>query len=367
MLYAGAHLSYGLNIHPAETGDEVLATVRTYATEVRARVAPDHPFGLGLRLSATAAEDLEPHAAGLKKEFADAGLYAFTINGFPFGRFHGTRVKEEVYRPDWTTRERLDYTLRLARILAALLPDGVDGSISTSPIAYGKEIPGGAIRNLLRVAAGLADLRLTTGRMIRVALEPDPDCCLETSREAVRFFDELRRRGGREVGTHLGVCLDTCHLAVGFESPAEALRRLTEAGVAVPKIQISAALRVAADAGATTLLPPFADPVYLHQVRVRRDGELARFPDLDPALAAAPEGEWRVHFHVPLHYEGETGLTTTADLIDDEFLRAAVRPGRHLEIETYTFDQLPGRRSGVVDSIAGEFAWLLSRMEKSHP
>ena len=53
---------------------------------------------------------------------AEQGLYVFTINGFPYGAFHGSPVKEHVYLPDWLEDERLVYTDRLAELLAALLP-----------------------------------------------------------------------------------------------------------------------------------------------------------------------------------------------------------------------------------------------------
>src|SRR5581483_695 len=102
---------------------------------VKARVSPAAPFGVGLRLSAAAAEELAaPTALADFRRLLDAhGLYVFTLNGFPYGAFSGTRVKERVYLPDWREPARAAYTRQLADILAALLPDGVDGSVSTVP------------------------------------------------------------------------------------------------------------------------------------------------------------------------------------------------------------------------------------------
>ena len=330
----------------------------THAVRVKERVCPDEPFGLGLRLSARAAEELAAAPEALRDELAVAGMYAFTVNGFPYGRFHGTRVKEDVYLPDWTTKERLAYTITLAEILAVLLPEDLHGTISTSPLVYGKSLPTAATENLLAASRHLETLRERTGRTVLLALEPEPDCYLETTAEVLAFFEMLRARLGGARPGHLGVCLDTCHHAVNFERPADVLARLCEGGVSVPKIQISAALRVPEDHPAPALLEPFAEEVYLHQTRVRNAMGLHSFPDLPAALQSAPEGEWRTHFHVPLHFAGSGGLTTTADQLDAEFFAAAAGPGRHLEIETYTFDRLPGSPGNVVDAVASEFDWL---------
>lgn len=360
MLYRGSHLSYCLNIHPGESLDEVRDAIRGPAAAVKARICPDAPFGLGLRLSAEAAEELEPTAGALRDELAAAGMYAFTINGFPYGRFHGDEVKESVYEPDWTTAERLEYTVTLGHILAALLPDGVPGSISTSPLVYGKQIPEEAVVNLLAAGRALARIAADTGRPVRLALEPEPDCAVETTAEAIDLFERLRDLGDGEATGPLGVCLDTCHLATNFEDPAGALRRFAAAGVPVPKIQLSASLRVPAGADARSLLTPWIDRVWLHQTRVRTaDGEILRYPDLPHALGENPEGEWRVHYHVPLHLEPKAGLATTAGLLTEDFLRLAAVPGRHLEAETYTFEVLPEPPGDVVTSVAGELRWLL--------
>jgi hypothetical protein len=285
-------------------------------------------------------------------------MYVFTVNGFPYGRFHGTRVKESVYRPDWSGRERLDYTVRLASILAALLPDDVSGSISTVPVGYGKALPPGAVANLLEASSRLSELAAHTGRAVWLALEPEPDCLLERADEVVAFFRLLREENGGVPPEFLGVCLDTCHHAVNFERPGDVLAGFERAGIPVPKIQLSAALRVAEGAPAKELLEPFAEEVYLHQTRVRTASGLLHYPDLPAALGAAPSGEWRTHFHVPLNARYAGGLTTTADLLDRDFLAAAATPGRHLEIETYTFDRLPGPPRDVADAVVGEFDWL---------
>src|SRR5438128_954762 len=195
------------------------------------------------------------------------------------------------------------------------------------------------------------------GRRIRVCLEPEPDCIVETSEQAIAFFHDrlrpaVRRRGvdPSVVDRHLGLCFDACHQAVEFEDPAAAWRKIAQAGIRVGKVQLSCAVEVPEEASsqAEMRLRPFDEIRFLHQVRRRdRKGVIERWTDLGPALAArerlAAPADWRVHFHAPLHWEPqERGLRTTAtDLLALIARVAATRPLPHLEVETYTWNVLP--------------------------
>ncbi|HET6569797.1 MAG TPA: metabolite traffic protein EboE, partial [Rhodothermales bacterium] len=201
------HLSYCTNIHPGERWDEVFRNLKQYLPTLKLRMSPDRPFGVGLRLSNAAANDLLEGDVlpGFKDWLDENGLYVYTINGFPHGGFHGRAVKDKVYEPDWRSAERVDYTLRLARILADLLPEDVDGGISTSPISYKpwlnarerrEALEHGAI-HLALLTAALAQLRDQTDRLIHVDIEPEPNCLLENMQETVGFFcNWLLPRGG---------------------------------------------------------------------------------------------------------------------------------------------------------------------------
>lgn len=386
------HLTYSLNVHPGESLSEVRAAIGRHATRVKAAVSPDRPFGLGLRLAAAAARELTaPGAtAAFGAELASRGMFAFTINGFPYGAFHGVRVKERVYRPDWRDDARLAYTLSLAESLAELLPEGDDGSISTVPCGYAADMrsrddASAAARNLADLAAGLAAIEERTGREIHIGMEPEPGCLLETTGDVLDFFEQvltvdgaarLCEAHGRSrqcaldlLRRHIGICLDTCHVAVAFEEPAEALATLTRAGIRISKVQLSAAPVVPAGRFAPSALAPFANPVYLSQTRIRRtDGVVDHFADLPEALARATEtqrrGEWRVHCHVPLYTESSDTLGTTAGWLSPGFFDLLGKCGvMHWEIETYTFDVLPEslRGADVADSIAREFRWVEDR------
>ncbi|HEX5079388.1 MAG TPA: metabolite traffic protein EboE [Geminicoccaceae bacterium] len=393
------HLTYCTNIHRGETWPEVLAALQRHLPAIKASVALDRPFGVGLRLSALAAEALrgERARAQLRDLLAAHDLYLFTLNGFPYGPFHGVRVKEEVYQPDWQREERLVYTDRLADLLAELMPaePGLEGSISTVPGTF-KPLAGPAgvveriAENLVRHAAHLVLLRARTGRVIALALEPEPYCLLETVEETVRFFKQhlfadaaVERlaelcgltRGDAQAALrrHLGVCYDVCHAAVEYEDPAGGLEALRAAGIRVPKLQLSAALRLAeVDRAGAERLRSFDEPVYLHQVVERRDGRLTRYLDLPQAFealdgAAADDSprEWRVHFHVPIFLDEIEHFSTTQDFLREILAIHRANPvSAHLEVETYTWDVLPeqDRREDVATAIARELAWVRDRL-----
>jgi len=376
MRVGGFHLTYCSNIHAGESWTEVRTALGGVLPQVRAELGVSGPLAIGLRLSAVAGEALaHPSALVEFQQFlATNQHYVFTINGFPYGAFHGQRVKERVYLPDWRDARRVAYSNQLASILAALLPEEIPaGSVSTVPGAFKAHLSGPAdveavARGIREHARHLRDLRDRTGRVIRLALEPEPACLLETVDETCDFFD--RYLGDAGVRDYVGVCVDTCHLAVAYEDPADVLNRFVDAGITIAKVQISSALEVPGDGAADAIdaLRAFADDTYLHQVVTRSVGDLTRFADLPDALVhadARARDEWRVHFHVPLFLERLGALRTTQPFVQ-AFIRALrARPVcDQLEVETYTWDVLPEEHRGVdvATAIARELAWVREQL-----
>jgi len=389
------HLTYCTNIHAADGWDGVFANLREYAPALKARFSPAAPFGVGLRLSAREARELlEGDRLREFRAFLDReGLYVAIINGFPYGPFHGTPVKANVYAPDWRDDARVDYTFDLIRILQALVPKGLDGGVSTSPLSYktwvadaGAETWKTMTRNIVRVAEALVRSRREHGTLIHLDIEPEPDCVLENTEESVAFFEQwLFPVGAPMLGAALGVspdearrhlqdhvrlCFDCCHFAVEYEDPAVALERLQASGIQIGRVQLSSALHVhfpsdpreaAAVAGR---LRPFADTTYLHQVVEQQDKGLRHYPDLDVALGdkrPRPPAEWRIHFHVPLFAREYDAFGSTQDYVRKVLAIALqTRFTTHLEIETYTWDVLPpGLKVDLGESIAREYDWVL--------
>ena len=388
-LSGNVHLTYCTNIHAGQSWQDIRASLDEYVPAIKSIVAQSQPMGIGLRLSGEAAAVArQPEAlASFRDQLSVLGAYVFTINAFPFGPFHGVRVKEDVYLPDWRDRERVAFTANSAAVLAGILPDGIEGSISTVPGAFkpngrSSEAVAAMARNLMMAVADLVDLKRRTGKHIALALEPEPCCFLETTDESIAFFEgallkpeTLDMLGGiTGVGRseaeillrrHLGICYDVCHGSVEYEDTVAALDRLLAAGIAIPKIQLSAAMRVPAmTKGLIDAVMRYNDGVYLHQSIVRSGDNLSRHVDLPDAVTAFGEGqadgEWRIHCHVPVFLAdlGEISSTRSDLVATLAALRQRTRSS-HLEVETYTWDVLPDNiRTGSKSAdIAREIAF----------
>jgi sugar phosphate isomerase/epimerase len=355
------HLGYCTNVHPGEDLPEIMAQLDTFAVTVRGLVGADR-MGIGLWLAAPLAAHLAANPAAVARLHRDLdarGLEVVTLNGFPYQSFHAPVVKYAVYQPDWLSDERMDYTINLARILAGLLPpDAARGSVSTLPLAWRTgwtpQHSSAVRRKLDELAGKLAAVRGQTGRLVRVAFEPEPGCVVESTDQAVAALSGVNTE-------YLGICLDLAHLACGWEEPASALARLSRAGLPVVKVQVSAALGAECPQEASTAaaLRGYAEPRFLHQTR-NAAGKAA--DDLAEALDAGLAGPWRVHYHVPLHAAPQPPLHATLDVLRGalaELVGGETAVCDHLDVETYTWSVLPPaqRPSGpaqLAEGIAAE-------------
>jgi hypothetical protein len=396
------HLSYCSNIHPGESWAATFENLTLYIPEVRNRLDVSGAFGIGLRLSNEASLILEKPEK--LKEFQDwlkaENAYVFTLNGFPYGDFHRQVVKEKVHFPDWTTDDRKNYTIRSFRILAELLPEGIDGGISTSPISYRHwftteaEITKAvdiATKNLLEVVVELAAIEKETGKFLHLDIEPEPDGILENSDEMIWLYTDwllpigvpvLKRQLGISeadatllIKRHIQVCYDVCHFAIVYEDPAETFAKFSAQGIQIGKIQISAALKilipesVAERIEILQKLQPFVESTYLHQVVGRGTNQkLTSYSDLPQAiekLAETEDEEWRIHFHVPVFLENYGTLSSTQSAIKLVLNQISNNPEitNHLEVETYTWEVLPeDTKLSLGESISRELGWVIENM-----
>ena len=396
------HLTYCTNIHPGETWAEVEHNLRQYVLPLKTRLSPNKPFGIGLRLADTAARELleGDNLSKFKTWLQTRDLYVFTLNGFPYGGFHHRVVKDKVYAPDWCSSERLDYTLRLIEILTALLPDNLDGGISTLPISYKPWLQNSEDRqktlhqsslNLARAIAKMVQIHQNTGKLLHIDLEPEPDGMLENTAEVIDFFQDWllpiagswlqqelsvsQTEAETWIKEHIRVCYDTCHFAVEYEEPEDIIRRFNDAGIKIGKIQLSSAIKI--DIPAQTdrrklileQLLPFAESTYLHQV-IARDGEsnLKHYSDLSLALPhflTTEAREWRTHFHVPIFVRKYQLFESTQEHIEKLLQLLPNVATHHLEIETYTWEVLPPEmKLDILTSIEREYQWVLSAIAK---
>jgi hypothetical protein len=220
--------------------------------------------------------------------------------------------------------------------------------------------------NLLRTLEHLDHLRQKSGKAIMLSLEPEPGCLLETTGDVITFFD--RMKFPEYLRSALGVCLDCCHQAVEFETPAECLSNLAFAGIGIGKVQVSSALRMIDPE--RTLLEGFCEPTYLHQTVIRgEDGMLRHYDDLPRALRDHPPGrgeEWRIHFHVPIFVERMPQYGTTRFFVDS--LLPLLDDTVLLEVETYTWEVLPPelRTDTIEHSIVRELRWLKGQRHETN-
>lgn len=398
---AYGQLTYCSNIHPGEIWDDHFVQLQLHIPLIKKRISPAKSFGIGLRLSDTASIELcnDGNLSVFKQWLKENDCYVFTMNGFPYGNFHHTEVKDKVHAPDWTTNERIIYTIRLAKILSQLLPEGIDGGISTSPLTYrhwhAKEEVDAVFKtttlNLLEVIVALIEIKNNTGKIIHIDIEPEPDGLLESGMEFINWYDEyllplgtslLSQRPGwtneaavQALKEHVQLCYDICHFAVGYEDHAQMMNLLHQKNIGIGKIQVSAALKAA--------LPPinerqpvinafeqFNELTYLHQViALQSNGLLKKFRDLPEALQDADDPltiEWRSHFHVPLFVETYGVLRSTQQDIKTALHLHKLHPlTHHLEIETYTWDVLPDAlKLPMTDSIIREMEWVISLLNQ---
>ena len=356
-------LSYCTNVHPCRSREDLEKIISQEARSVQEQCGFDIGIGLWLPevVMSEVAQD-ETVTRSITRLLADRGLQCYSLNAFPFGDFHSERVKEKVYLPDWSDTRRLEYTRMCSDFLAGILTGEDEGSISTLPLAYKQavqttEFYKRAIDQLMQLARDLDRLRHKTGKTIRLAIEPEPYCLLETTAETIQFFERLwdvadKAGIGGLVRQHIGVCYDVCHQAVEFENASVAIRELAAADIRINKVQISCAIELnkPSDEKAREALATFAEQRYLHQTFARHsDGRVISRTDLSQELALDPPYDWqqaekwRVHFHVPVDADHLGPLGTTRP----ELIRALHAFGQlpyepHLEVETYTWPVLPG-------------------------
>ena len=399
MLTPYGHLTYCSNIHPGEKWDDHFAALKENLPYIKQQLSPDQPFGLGLRVAnAASIELIKPEKlAEFKAWLEQENIYVFVINGFPYGGFHNTRVKDDVHTPDWTTDDRLNYTIRLFHILSQLLPEGMAGGVSTPPLSYRlwwknqeekQKATKNTTNNVLVLLDELIKIKKETGQSLHLDIEPEPDGILDNMVDFINWYRDvllpaglsfLQKKYGfstqksqETILDHIQLCYDICHAAVGFEEPESILKSLQEIGIKVGRIQISSALKVDFCTNRELkrrAIETFNEPVYLHQVVSRNsDYTKTHYADLPDALAHWNENQeqWRVHFHVPLFIASYGVLDSTqSDIVKTLAIQQKSPFTSFLEVETYTWSVLPDdMQKPIGESIVREMQWVKQILDK---
>ena len=375
-------LCYCGNVHAAADLEELLQSIADGPALVRSELGANTlSYGLWVSDRALSQSKTEEHFR-LRAALESNQIQVSTMNAFPLGNFHAEVVKYRVYKPNWTDPERAQYTLGCAELLEMLLPEGQrQGTISTLPLGYRSDFEtpesvATASRALCQLALDLEERARTSSASIRVCLEPEPGCALESGDDFIEFWSgplaEAAAASGAQdaVSHHLGICIDTCHHALAFEEPRRLLQSLRDASIPIGKIQLSSAARLDPTAPeALAAMRELDEARFLHQVRTRSsDGQLAGCDDLAEVASLPRDGEWRVHFHLPIHHTSFGALGTTQAFLNeimDELSELGTTP--HLEIETYTWHVLPAehRPKGAAElakCIASEWRYAEKRL-----
>lgn len=382
-------LGYSSNLHAAETVVELERVLAAFTAEVRQRLGWER-IGLDLRLGSTAIREMggDPAAlARVRRALDQAGASAHSLNAFPLRPFQAAVVKADAYRPDWTEDERTDDTIAIIPVALALCDDAFV-TVSTVPGSYR---PFGAVKNdhtkiaanLGRFAGHAAKAKRTSGRTVMLCLEPEPWCTLETSHDAVAFWQGPLAQAGvaaaasvldgdqaaarAAIAEHLGLCFDTCHFSLAFEDQRAVAERLVAAKIPIGKCQFSAAPEVRdpqRDAAGVAALRALAEPRFMHQTAATSaSGSLSKVEDLDQldaCLARLPNATAvRSHFHIPVDREPQTsGLSST--VADSRLgLAACLAHGcRHISVETYTWSILAAHERDALSGTVRELQAL---------
>jgi hypothetical protein len=370
------HLCYSFNIFNEADAYPLSPFFKKHIKLLRQKILPDiqKPFAVGLWLNAHNLQKiLKPDAVSALKTFLKKEhLYVFTINAFPYGSFHGKRIKENVYIPDWRSVDRLEYTTAIAEFLAEILPEGISGSISSVPGGYKKNVSKSDFakfaKNIIAMNAKLRKIYREKGRKIYLALEFEPDCLWENAGEFVEFKEKFLPSLDYDENM-IGVCYDSSHAEIAEAVPQEDFAKLAKKNIPIPKIQISAALESRLP-NASSVLAKFAKSNYLHQsLLIRSNGEKTRFPDLSELLKKRNAvGTVISHYHLPIFLNTITdGLKARKNIIEDLikiFSENCQKKEFFFEIETYTYHNMPEiiKREPVCQRIAREYRWFQEKL-----
>lgn len=403
MQHFPTRLTYCTNIHAGEAWQDHFQGLQDKFPAIKAAVSPLQPMNIGLRLSNQASHALldENSLQAFTQWLHEQQAYVALINGFPYGDFHQQAVKENVHAPDWTHVERRDYTLRLITILEALLPDGMDGGISTAPLGYRhwynttneawRTAVDTSTHHIIDVAMALYEVQQRTGKIIHLDVEPEADGILENGEEFLHWYlndllpaavAAFQKRyalnataADHAIKQHVRICYDVCHFALGYENHQQMLDRLAAEHILVGRFQISAALKGFLSSNDIERLQTvnafagFDEPLYLHQVVAKTaSGDITRYRDLGHALNAVTndEQEWRSHFHVPVFLDDFDVLGSTQDdIVAVLTLNQQRQLTAHLEVETYTWQVLPMEyQLPIEESISRELLWVNSQLQR---
>lgn len=377
MLDMNYSTTYCCNIYPLSSLDDFIHLLKITQPQI-AKVLNKDPFKMGLWAPNFLLDELmkEKNIELCKNLMREHNLDVITFNGFPYSKFHGETVKEKVYLPDWSQKERLMYLKKVSQFAHAL-----DSKTTVISTLSGGFLPDDSIEkkntyieNMLEWVQWASYYEKETGFIAKVALEPEPYNTLQSSKDIISLWSDLKEEAAKlniEASTlnkYLGICLDVCHFSVIYENPTYVYKTLKQNHIPVHKFQLSISPKWTPE-NKISLEQFFGldEPVYLHQSFASTENKVESFLDLHLAKQANLKGakEWRTHFHIPL-FLSEQSHTTGADLIELLNYLKEEQSECILEVETYSFSALKDLYNidlTVEESIIRELQWLENHLK----
>jgi sugar phosphate isomerase/epimerase len=299
------HLAYEITPRPARRVAQVIAQLDTYAA-VRTMIGADS-LGVSLWLPPALAAALATGArirTRLRAELDARRLEVVTLSGLSFDEENGSPLAEgggeRESQPGWDEPARREYTLDLARVLVDLMPDetvrGAVGTIGLAPTEHWDEETAKAGAGILRrLSGGLADIAWQTGRAVRVGFHTALGYAVDSPEKTVAALARVDK-------DRLGVRLDLGHVTRTWDDPVAGLETLSDAGLSIIEVRLTAAPGPRLDAWraalATLLGPDGPQTEYLTLARHVDDpsaeqiaSDLAYLRAELAALGLAPENE----------------------------------------------------------------------------
>lgn len=375
-----SELMYCGNVHPCSTVREMIEQIDQYIIPIKkSRKLESMYLGVWFNCDLLADFYSNPQITEMLFDLMKkSSLIIKSLNAFPQREFHGVSIKENVYFPEWSEQSRLRYTLALAEFISKRRDSFAKSiSISTVPLGYKKSWTEQkqrlAVDHLKQLAMSLSSMHKQTGIHIRVCLEMEPDCVLETTTEMIAFLNQtLDYQNNQEINNYIGVCFDVCHQAVMHESVKDSLNRLTREKINIGKIQVSNALRFKSEhfEHVQSILANYINSPYLHQVKLLTNNGVKSIADIDKDLSNHVEfsEEVRIHFHIPINKRelSSTLLTTQHEIIEtiDSLSSLAIKPD--VEVETYTWRIIDKEvtSNSLSHYLVDEINWLETEMRQ---
>lgn len=316
------------------------------------------------------------------------------INGFVYKNFHQNLIKENIYYPDWTKKERFNFTKNTIFFAQKINKRSKICGISTLPITYKLWIKNNtkynikkAINFFFEILKILIKIKKYKNILIHIDIEPEPFCLLEDCKDFIYFFKSwilpeleekikiylnVKKNKAKNVITkHLNLCFDICHSAVMFENQKLSLDLIKKFKIKIGRVQISSAIKIKKiNKHNFNHLNFLNKSPFLHQSLMKlnnlkyiKNNDFKNIKIINNEIIK----EIRIHCHVPIYKKKITNniYTTQKELKNSLMNILKYDFTRNLEIETYTYNMLYKKKSNKIKSMIKEYNWLINLIKNN--